>query len=635
MEQNRLLAGRYRLIEQIDSGGSSYIFKAKDERSGKIVAVKVLKPELTEDKEFIQRFKKEVHASLKLRHANIVRAYDAGVEDNLYYIVMDLIKGKTLKHLIKVNGPLPLKYVVSVAKKLCLALEYAHVKGFVHRDIKPHNILIDREGEPYITDFGIAHDMTQNTTIATEDMGGVMGSVHYFSPEQARGERVDRRTDIYSLGITMFEMLTGRVPFDADTSVTIALKHLNEPLPDISDYVEDVPQSICRIIQKATQKDKHFRYKSAFSMYEDLQRCLLEREGEYVKFVQYGGKKQENHQIVAEEEKSNRSRLSIRRLFLVIVVSVAVIASIVGIINYVINLNVAKPIPMPFVIGKEVSEAVSQLEQEGLVVSIARQHSTEPEGIVIAQKPDQGTQLEGGRNVEIIISSGQGDGIMPDVTNMEEKKAMALLEEAGIDLTARYEEAEGETPIGFVKKQQPDPGTKVQEGTDVYLWVKISPSENMLRMPDVEGINVETAVNKLVSSGFTKFFLHMVENTDAIEGTVQEQNPKKTKELPQDKPVNLTVVEYGNTIYHYSGKLTIEVPEETKNIKVGVQGKIGEEVVYFIVDDRAAKAGEMRIPLDISLRQNSEEQTLTRSVYYFFDDSAVNYEEVVFEKQES
>lgn len=635
MEQNRLLAGRYRLIEQIDSGGSSYIFKAKDERSGKIVAVKVLKPELTEDKEFIQRFKKEVHASLKLRHANIVRAYDAGVEDNLYYIVMDLIKGKTLKHLIKVNGPLPLKYVVSVAKKLCLALEYAHVKGFVHRDIKPHNILIDREGEPYITDFGIAHDMTQNTTIATEDMGGVMGSVHYFSPEQARGERVDRRTDIYSLGITMFEMLTGRVPFDADTSVTIALKHLNEPLPDISDYVEDVPQSICRIIQKATQKDKHFRYKSAFSMYEDLQRCLLEREGEYVKFVQYGGKKQENHQIVAEEEKSNRSQLSIRRLFLVIVVSVAVIASIVGIINYVINLNVAKPIPMPFVIGKEVSDAVSQLEQEGLVVSIARQHSTEPEGIVIAQKPDQGTQLEGGRNVEIIISSGQGDGIMPDVTNMEEKKAMALLEEAGIDLTARYEEAEGETPIGFVKKQQPDPGTKVQEGTDVYLWVKISPSENMLRMPDVEGINVETAVNKLVSSGFTKFFLHMVENTDAIEGTVQEQNPKKTKELPQDKPVNLTVVEYGNTIYHYSGKLTIEVPEETKNIKVGVQGKIGEEVVYFIVDDRAAKAGEMRIPLDISLRQNSEEQTLTRSVYYFFDDSAVNYEEVVFEKQES
>lgn len=225
IDKTRLLAGRYRLLEKIDAGGTAFIYRARDEMTGQIVAVKVLKPELTKNEEFVQRFKKEVQASLKLRHANIIRAYDAGLDNGMYYIVMDLIEGKTLKHLIQINGPLPIKYVVNIAKKLCLALEYAHVKGFVHRDIKPHNVLIDMTGEPYIADFGIAKNIAQNT-VTLED-NSVMGSVHYFSPEQARGERADRRSDIYSLGILIYEALTGHVPFDADTSVAIALKHIN------------------------------------------------------------------------------------------------------------------------------------------------------------------------------------------------------------------------------------------------------------------------------------------------------------------------------------------------------------------------------------------------------------------------
>jgi len=622
-EQQRLLAGRYRLVEQIDSGGTAYIYRAVDEKSGETVAVKMLKEELTDNPEFIQRFKKEVQASLKLRHANIIRAYDAGKDGESYYIVMELIEGKTLKQLINMNGALPLKYVVSVTKKLCLALEYAHVKGFVHRDIKPHNVMIGHDGEPYIADFGIAHDMTQNTTIS-EDEGNVIGSVHYFSPEQAQGERVDKRTDIYSLGIMMFEMLTGRVPFDADTSVAIALRHISEPLPDIG---EDVPESVRRIIEKAAQKDKHFRYKSAFNMYEDLQRCLAEPDGEYVKWSE--SPRSQNH----EEEHKKRSRLSIRRLVTVIGISLAVVAALVGIINYIINVNVAKPAEMPYIVGRTEADAVKALEDAGLVVSILREHSAEPEGVVIAQKPEQGTTLVAGSNVDVTVSSGQGDGIMPDVVDISVEKAREQLEEAGILFIEVIDEPEGETPLGFVTEQDPAPGTMVDEGKSVTLWVKVSPDANSAPVPNVAGNNLESAVSALAEAEFSKYFIYIApeeEREEALPATVIRQSPDADTVQSIDKPVLLYIAPYEYADYHYGGSYAVNIPEDSTSVKIGVRSMVGERVVYYIVYEGVLEQGAQEIPLDITIGMNSEEGEVSEQLVLFTNDTMATYEDVTF-----
>lgn len=635
-EEQKLLAGRYRLVEQIDSGGTAYIYRAVDERTGETVAVKMLKDEFTDNEEFIQRFKKEVQASLKLRHANIIRAYDAGRDGQSYYIVMELIEGKTLKQLINMNGALPLKYVVSVTKKLCLALEYAHVKGFVHRDIKPHNVMIGHDGEPYIGDFGIAHDMTQNNTIS-EDEGNVIGSVHYFSPEQAQGERVDKRTDIYSLGIMMFEMTTGRVPYDADTSVAIALRHINEPLPDIEEMVRGVPESVKRIIEKATQKDKHFRYKNSFNMYEDLQRCLAEPDGEYVKRSE--NPRTQNHY---DEEHKKRSRLSIRRLITVIGISLAVVAALVGIFSSIINANMSKPAEMPYVVGRLEADAVSALEDAGLVVSTLREHSTEPEGVVMSQKPEQGTSLAVGSNVEITVSSGRGDGIMPDVVDISVEKAREQLEEAGILFIEIIDEPEGETPLGFVTEQNPAPGTVVGEEENVTLWVKVAPDANSAPVPDVTGINLENAIASLSESGFSKFFIYIApeeERVDAIPGTVIRQAPEPNVAQSNtvqsvDKPVSLYIAPYEYADYHYEGSYLAEVPADGTSVKIGVRSMVGEQVVYYVVYEGSLEQGPHEIPLDITMGVNSEDAEVSEQLVLFISDSLSSYEDVVFTRIE-
>jgi len=276
-----IIDGSYQIKEKIGSGGMADVYKAWDIEKEIFVAIKILKSEYTENAEFVRRFKREATAMYNLRHENIVRIFEMGMYEGMYYIAMEYIEGITLKKIIKKHGALPTDICVYVAQQICDALDYAHSLGIVHRDIKPQNILVIDDWSIKIVDFGIARDVTASTMTF---MGpNVLGSVQYISPEQAKGELVDHRSDIYSLGIVLYEMLTGELPFQGDTSVTIALKHINQDIRRPSDVDPMLPESLSNIVMKAVQKNPDYRYKTALNMEEDLKRALSEPDGNYVK----------------------------------------------------------------------------------------------------------------------------------------------------------------------------------------------------------------------------------------------------------------------------------------------------------------------------------------------------------------
>ena len=278
--EGKILGNRYEIIEKIGNGGMATVYKSKDRVLNRYVAVKILRDEFTTDEEFIKRFRIEAQSAASLTHPNIVSIFDVGNEGSLYYIVMELIKGKTLKEIItEENGPLPWKWSLNVVTQIASALETAHKNNIVHRDIKPHNIIITEDGIAKVTDFGIAKAVSNSTITA---FGTTIGSVHYFSPEHARGGYTDAKSDLYSLGVVMYEMLTGKVPFDADTSVSVALKHMQEdPVPPM-EINPNIPKAVNDIILKAMQKEPMARYQTATAMLRDLAQALKNPDGEFV-----------------------------------------------------------------------------------------------------------------------------------------------------------------------------------------------------------------------------------------------------------------------------------------------------------------------------------------------------------------
>lgn len=585
-EAGTLLAGRYRLLEKIAAGGSAFIYTARDEKTDRIVAVKILKPELTDNAEFIQRFKKEVQASLKLRHANITRAYDAGLDNGRYYIVMEFIRGTTLKNLIQSKGPLPEKYVVSVAKKLCLALEYAHVKGFIHRDIKPHNVLLDEKGEPYIADFGIARNIASNTI--TSDENSVMGSVHYFSPEQARGERVDKRTDIYSLGILIYEMLTGKVPFDADTSIAIALKHINEPMPDLARELPHTPDSLNRIIQKATQKDKHFRYRTAFSMYEDLMRALSDPGGDYVKYTESKRSKQpiNTAQFRKQAEKKHKRW----------VVTGLGACSAGILVVWLMGTLIVNRTPVPVVVGYGEDEAGAALEAAGFDLEVVGEISDQPVGVVIRQSPEAGSSAAKGSLVQVFVSEGAGAGKMPNVTDMPFDRAQAILEEMGLHVSI-VEQTQGTSSIGYVIGQDPMPGVDLGDSDEALLTVKTAPEGYEVPIPDVTGQMIDSALAQMRTAGITELYMFEEQSENAPPGTVIAQTPDSGT-VSSDDPVALYVALPDGPLYAYPGEVNISAQEDGTQVQVSVIEQRDGMSVRWVVADAELSEGMHNVSLD-------------------------------------
>ena len=487
--KGRLLGNRYEIIEKIGSGGMATVYKAKCHVLNRYVAIKILRDEFTTDEEFIKRFEVEAQSAASITHPNIVSVYDVGVDGNLYYIVMELIKGKTLKEIIvEEKGPLPWKWSVNIAIQIVSALEIAHKNNIIHRDIKPHNIIITEDGVAKVTDFGIAKAVSNSTITA---FGTTIGSVHYFSPEHARGGFTDAKSDLYSLGVVMYEMLTGKVPFDADTPVSIALKHMQEEPKQAIEVNPNIPRAVNDVIMKALKKDSSLRYSNATAMLLDLKRALKEPNGNFVDNGEYEGDypTQRISTLGMEEDKQPRSSQVKDKKpskFVKFIKKHKVLSSIVGLFLLfaislggtiaVANATRAKEIAIPNLVGKTVDEAKQILKENKLnYVENGTEYSTEyAEGQIISQDPKfvDGRKIKENTDVKVVVSLGTEKTTVPVLKGLTREEAETAAKDAKIKLEI-IEEISKTVEAGIIIKQETEAETEVNAGDTVKVYISI------------------------------------------------------------------------------------------------------------------------------------------------------------------
>lgn len=615
--EKKLLSGRYRLLEMIDSGGSSNIYKALDTKTGEVIAAKVLKQELEMNATAVQRFKKEAQAALRLKHANIIKTRDSGADGTTRYIIMDFIDGRTLKNIIAINEPLPLQYVVDLVKKICLALQYAHTKDLVHRDVKPHNIMVDTQGEPYITDFGIAEKTGADQPAG--DREEIMGSVHYISPEQARGEKTDKRSDIYSLGVVLYEILTGNVPFDGDTSVEIALQHVNQPMPALPKST--IPQSLSRIIQRATQKDKALRYTSASAMYKDLSRCLAEPDGAYVRLpnvFRKPSKIQDTHK---------RAMVGMRG----ILIGSLAIAAFIVILLVVFNVNYVKTIArvtVPDLSGYTSQEAETAIAERNLVPKLSNEFSeTVVSGVVIRQDPAGGTKVYEGATINIYVSVGPDLPHMPNVVGMSEEDAVNLLKEIGLSDVTVIEHSEGNGEYGTIIEQVPAENDTFTAQDKVTLTVKTQPEALTQKAPSVANIDLSQALTTLKELGFTQFFVYEEQDQNKPGGTITGQNPAQGVSQSVGLPFTMWIAEYPN-VYLLSKTLQLETEDDDSLVTIALKTKVDGTEVYFILKEMKMSAGTQRLDLSSEIGLPVEKSEFEAQLVVFINGFSVQSNDV-------
>jgi serine/threonine-protein kinase len=572
----KMLDNRYEILEKIGNGGMATVFKAKCHVLNRYVAVKILKDEFTTDSEFIKRFNSEAQSAASLTHPNIVSIYDVGNEDNLYYIVMELIQGKTLKEIINEDGKLSWKWSVNIAIQIASALETAHKNNIIHRDIKPHNIIITEDGMAKVTDFGIAKAVSNSTITA---FGTTIGSVHYFSPEHARGGYTDAKSDLYSLGVVMYEMLTGKVPFDADTPVSVALKQVQEEPVDPITYNPSIPVSVNRIILKAMQKDPNLRYQNATDMIKDLQMALKKPNEDFVVLALrnddsptqkiptiYQLEMEKNNDRNApkvaddsqEEKKKKKNKffefLS-KHKFVKVLLIIFILAMIFFIAAFAVMQGIKSSVPkdarIPTLVYEEEDkmlteeEAIELLKKAGFTnYEIKRETSdTVPAGYVIAQDPSDTITHKVTTKVTITVSSGPEIVTLP--TNMVGKQiddVTAELKKLGLpDPSITYETSET-AEKGMILSVEPDEaeGEQVVKSTVLSFVVSSGSQYADVEMIKVIGDTQELAVNKLEAKGIVVEVKTDVD-TSKDDGVVLAQSVDEGKVIKENDKVTITV----------------------------------------------------------------------------------------------
>ena len=557
-----MIGDRYEILERIGTGGMSDVYKAKCHKLNRYVAVKVLKQEFSENTNFVSKFRAEAQAAASLMHPNIVNVYDVGEENGVNYIVMELVEGITLKKYIEKKARLSFKEAVSIAIQACMGIEAAHKNRIIHRDIKPQNIIISKDGKVKVTDFGIAKAATSNTITSN-----VMGSVHYTSPEQARGGYSDEKSDIYSMGITLFEMLTGRVPFNGETTVAIAIKHIQEEMPSPREYVAEIPVSVEQIVLKCTQKSPDRRYHAISELIDDLKKALMSPDEDFVRIenpdesgatravttkerdqikkqakqkepqrkepreeeirlkknapkssTQTAAKKkkapvyEELEDDDFDEDEDDGSRMEKITTLLAIIGAVLIgcgviflVGRAVGIFDFAVR---SEQVTMIDVAGMDENEALTKLKQLGLKPEVVYEVSeTVATGKVISADISTGTSIAEGTRIVLTVSTdqeGQKGIPVPDVLGVTEAEAVASLTQSGFTV----EKVEGYSDTvekGRIISQSPEGGSKAASNSSVQIVISTgSNAENSkILMPDILGMDPDTAVSMLIESGLS------------------------------------------------------------------------------------------------------------------------------------
>ena len=557
---NKVLAGRYELFERIGEGGMSVVYKAKDKLLNRFVAIKILKPQFINDHKFIDSFRRESQAAASMSHPNIVNIYDVGREGNIHYIVMELIEGRTLSDYIKDHGQMSYPKVIALSKQIAAALAFAHKNHIIHRDVKPHNVMITPNGTAKITDFGIAKAVNSATIVDNTD--GIIGSVHYFSPEQARGGYVDEKSDIYSLGIVMYEMLTGRVPFDGDNPVNIALMHINGEMVPPSKLVDGVPPALEHIILKCTDKYPVNRYASAEELIEALNNLefigsvvgdsvLMGGKTGTIKNMQTQGPIAETDYDDGEDEEESRSDKNRKngkkepmdkKKKLIIIIAAVVAAIVLGlVVAFATGLLGGKEIEAPSFKGMTLEEAQEAATEYDLKVKKGDEVVSEDveKGKIVSQDPEEGTKIKTGSTIKVNISKGLGDGDVPNLVGKKQDELASYLEAAGFSLGSVTSEA-GEEESGTVIRQDPAAGSTAEKGTAINVVVSDG-SKAQAVVPYLVGKTIGDAQAALKNAGLTIGEVSYDFSSTYAEGEVMWQQYDANAQLDKGTSVKVRV----------------------------------------------------------------------------------------------
>ena len=590
-----MIGDRYEILEKIGTGGMSDVYKAKCHKLNRFVAVKVLKQEFSENANFVSKFQTEAQAAAGLAHPNIVNVYDVGEENGIHYIVMELVEGITLKKYIEKKARLSYKEAVSIAIQVSMGIEAAHNNHIIHRDITPQNIIISKDGKVKVTDFGIAKAATSNTITSN-----VMGSVHYTSPEQARGGYSDEKSDIYSLGVTMFEMLTGRVPFNGETTVAIAIKHIQEDLPSPKDYVPEIPNSVEDIVLKCCQKSPDRRYQSMSELIADLKQSLMNPDESFVVFadpdVEGGTRtisegemariKSQSHMGYAGEEYASREdslRLRSETEAMYegdeeygedydydydpkmerITTILAVVAGIIIVIILIIlafkllggdsslgnegpilseeETNAVETVLMPSVTGMNYEDAQNTLNSMGLRTEVEYEESdTIDEGVVITASVNMGTEVETGSVVTLTVSAGTQPLEVWEVKGYTWEEAQNRLKSQGFQVS-KAEEYSDTVEAGLVISQSPAGGTKAPKGSPITVTVSLGKEQKKVRVPNLVGFSEMDGIVVATENGLKPQVVAYVYSSEIEEGHICYQSYSKDTYVDEGTVLELKV----------------------------------------------------------------------------------------------
>ena len=579
----RILANRYRLIEQIGMGGMAIVYRAVDLRTGHNVAVKVLRPEYNEDREFISRFQREAEAASKMTHHNIVNLLDVGMDGENRYLVMEYVQGKTLKAVIQERGKLSAPLACQIAIRILSALEHAHRNGIVHRDIKPQNILVHEDGHIKVADFGIAR-IADSATLTHGD--NVMGSVHYFSPEQARGEGATAASDIYSTGIVLYEMLTGRVPYDGDNPVAVAMQHLHAAPAPIQSISPDVPPSVVRVCMRAMEKNPAARYQTAREMAADLRVALEERGAEPVQMPENElDVRQPKPQVTTErtgntgQRKKVNSKASQRRRVRILADVLIALAVLTGLFfggKAIVERTISK-VSVPDIMGMNIDEAVKVLKQAGLKETHKFMANDEAEkNVVFKQNPEGSMDAHKGDTVILLVSSGPVPYEMPDVTGMTADEATKLLSEKKMNIT-RDRAASSEVEKGKVISQIPAAGDMVTRDDPVTLTV----SGGSTTVPSLADKTLEEAEELLAGQNLTLQPGLKYQSTEEYEkhGLIASSLPEAENRVAEETPVQLTIWRHPVAATVANLNIRLKSSDQQTKVRIMVQAEGSNTVI--------------------------------------------------------
>lgn len=574
----RVIAQRYQILDTIGKGGMAIVYRAIDTRTGHSVAIKVLRPEFNQDEEFLNRFQREAEAASKVSHHNIVNLLDVGMDGDSRYLVMEYVQGKTLKEVIRQKGKLPYATAGQIAIRILSALQHTHRNGIIHRDIKPQNILVQSEGHIKVADFGIAR-MANSSTLTKGD--SVMGSVHYFSPEQAAGENVAETSDIYSVGVVMYEMLTGQVPFDGDSPVAVAMQHLHNTPRPISELSPDVPPAVNHVVMVAMEKEPRYRYQSALEMATDLKKALegktdlsdpksdsqpispLSSQGTGPVKAVRSDTAQRRNTLSQQAKMRLRIRKTLRWSLTVFMAGVVFFGLYLGGVE--IYKSVSSGTSAPDLIGRDEQTAISMSQRAGLKTEVLYiHHATIPAGVVILQTPEYDTDMRKGETIVLHISNGPDPNVrlVPSVTGMLYDNAVLNLQNMGIAMVVAETMISTE-PVNTILSQTPLANEPYNAGD----LVKVVVSGGSAIVPDLSNLTPEEAQAALTQNSLVQGETQTEEvSDDAQDGKVISQQPSGDSQVLPGTKVDITVAKS----MRHKATITLNIPKTESGVHVRV-----------------------------------------------------------------